>query len=107
MKKLIFILLFSTIANAQIQTDKQLHFSAGAVIGGITNIAVTSITKDSKKAFWVGLGVSVLAGVTKELYDKNQGGKFDVQDLAFTTAGGVVGSLTINIFTTFKDIKMY
>lgn len=98
MKKLIFILLISTICTAQIPKDKQLHFGVGLAISTITNVTIYSVKKDRKKAFWVGVGMSILAGVGKEIYDKKQGKKFDVADIGYTVAGGVISSLTINLF---------
>lgn len=107
MYKLIFILLISTMCHAQIEQDKKLHFGSGALISGVTNIALLSVKKDSKNAFWIGLGMSILAGVSKELYDKNRGGKFDCTDLAYTVGGGLVGSIVVNLTKKKNKAKIF
>lgn len=67
-------------------SDKWLHLSAGLFI-----------------AFWVGLfnpfiglGLAILAGVAKEVYDKvSEKGTPDVWDLVFTIIGALLGFANI------------
>ena len=98
---LIFALIFITNCNAQfISEDDGLHFGVGAIISGTTYSLVYSKTKDKKKAFWYSLGLSSLAGLTKELFDKYVfDGRFDTGEAIATFSGGLVASYTFDIFT--------
>ena len=99
MKKILLILLFITsFANAQVQKDKVKHFVAGAVISSVSYAWIYQATHSHKKAFWGGLGVSILAGVVKESIDQYNYGGFDIKDLGATGLGGVTGTVTIEIF---------
>jgi len=98
---------FSNTCNAQfISDDDKLHFGAGAIISGTTYTFVYSKTKNKKKAFWMSLGASALAGLTKEVYDSTKkGNKFDTGELVATTAGGFTASITLEIFVGKKKKK--
>ena len=98
---------FSNNCNAQlISDDDKLHFGAGALISGATYTFVYSKTKNKKKAFWMSLGASALAGLTKEIYDSTKkGNKFDTGELVATTAGGFTASFTLEIFVGKKKKK--
>ncbi|WP_299122583.1 hypothetical protein [uncultured Winogradskyella sp.] len=98
---LILALCFISNCNAQfISEDDGLHFGVGAVISASTYALVYSKTKNKKKAFWYSLGLSTLAGLSKELYDNNiASGRFDTGELVATFAGGLTTSYTFNIFT--------
>lgn len=62
--------------------DKAAHFAVGAA----SSAAVTHYT-GSRLA---GCGTALALGVAKEAYDRNQGARFDPQDVGATTAGCVV-----------------
>jgi hypothetical protein len=101
-----FIVCFFWNCNAQITNDDMLHFGAGAAISTATYSIVYAKTKNSKKAFWYSLGVSTLAGLSKEIYDGYIiDGRFDGSELVSTIAGGLVASYTFNIFTGKKKKK--
>lgn len=72
-KKILFLglfLLLITKTKAQtIQQDKVLHFGVGALIGVGTTGLVYGITKNKTKAVIWGIGLSTLAGITKEVID--------------------------------------
>ena len=106
MKKLTLILaLFSTsFCSAQfISEDDVLHFGVGALISSTTYTVFYSKTKDKKKAFWYSLGMSALAGLSKEIYDGYIiNGRFDTGEFVSTTAGGLTASTTLNIFVGKK-----
>jgi len=95
------------MSNAQfISEDDQLHFLTGAVISGTTYAIVYSKTKNSKKAFWYSLGLSTLAGLSKEIYDGYIiSGRFDSGEAISTAAGGFVTSFTINLFNGKRKKK--
>ena len=111
MKALVtFFLLFfmgNSTSHAQlISTDDQLHFGAGAFISGATYAVVYSATKNKRKAFWYGLGASVLAGLGKEVYDGTQeNNKFDTGELVATSLGGFTTGFIINLFAGKRKNK--
>jgi len=76
------------------QTDKALHFGAGAVISGLTYEVVYQKTGNKNKALLWGLASGIAAGIAKEVYDP----VFDKKDLIATTAGSFTATVTINIF---------
>ena len=98
---------FSNNCNAQfVSDDDKLHIGAGALISGATYTYVYTKTKNKKKAFWMSLGTSVLAGLSKEIYDSTKkGNKFDTGELIATTAGGFTASITLEIFVGRKKNK--
>jgi len=107
---LIFIIMYFALlsnCNAQfISDDDKLHFGAGALISGATYTYVYTKTKSKKKAFWMSLGLSTLAGLTKEIYDSTKkGNKFDTGELVATSAGGFTASITLEIFVGRKKRK--
>lgn len=97
----ILALVFFNISSSQVTLeDDGLHYLTGAAISSATYAVVYSKTKNKKKAFWYSLGLSSLAGFSKEFYDGNIiSGKFDTSELIFTMLGGLTASYTFNIFT--------
>ncbi len=91
-------MLISSASYGQIAEDKKLHFIVGAGVSAITYVTVLEITNDTKKAFWYSFGMSVLAGVTKELIDQRVYKGFDSKDILATSLGGVSVSFTFNLF---------
>jgi len=92
------------ISNAQfISEDDVLHFGVGVIISTTTYAVVNAKTKNKKKAFWYSLGVSTLAGLSKEIFDEFVfEGRFDTGELIATFSGGFIASYTFNIFTGKK-----
>ena len=69
MKKLcaIFLIVLSvSVANAQIEQDKQLHFLAGGLASSYGYTYVFEKTQDKTKATFAGIGLAILAGTIKE-----------------------------------------
>tara|TARA_R110002050_G_scaffold100607_2_gene208377 strand:+ start:25448 stop:25795 length:348 start_codon:yes stop_codon:yes gene_type:complete len=100
---LILALFYTGLCNAQfISTDDKLHLGAGALISATTYTIVYSTTKNKKKAFWYSLGVSALAGITKELIDVSENERFDTGEIIATTTGGLIASTTISLFVGKK-----
>ena len=62
--------------------DKKLHILAGFLISLIIGYLFNPI---------IGLQLSLLAGIGKEIYDYCDHGGFDVFDMLATWCGGVVG----------------
>ena len=107
MKKIcVLIALSVSVANAQIEQDKQLHFLAGGLASSYGYTYVYDKTQDKKKATLAGIGLAIIAGTIKETIDSSQpGNKFDVEDLAATTLGGITISVTINLIKNDKNNK--
>ncbi len=93
------------ISNAQItiSKDKPKHFAAGVVIGGIGGYAAHKIfkrTNNGTNRFWTwtgAVGSSLAAGITKEAIDKAEYGVWDNNDILFTTLGGIVSGLALEL----------
>jgi hypothetical protein len=63
-----------------IKTDKILHFLAGYLVFSVTDVFC---------GFIVAGIITLIAGISKELYDKfREGENFDIVDLVCTLAGG-------------------
>ena len=66
--------------------DKKLHFGAGVLISCLFGLAFSPL---------VGLQLSIVAGLCKEIYDWHDYGGFDIADMFATWAGGAVGYFII------------
>ena len=111
MKKIcvIFLTVLSvSVANAQIEQDKQLHFLAGGLASSYGYTYVYGKRQDKKKATLAGIGLAILAGTIKETIDSRQhNNKFDMEDLAATTLGGITISVTINLINNDRKRKKF
>lgn len=111
MKTILVLLLIFFVGikncNAQfISSNDHLHFGAGALISASTYAVVYSATKDKKKAFWYGLGSSVLAGLTKEVLDSTENNnKFDTGEWVATSLGGLTATVTLDLFVGKRKNK--
>tara|TARA_R110002074_G_scaffold223009_1_gene393899 strand:+ start:14905 stop:15372 length:468 start_codon:yes stop_codon:yes gene_type:complete len=103
MKSISFLyLLFSiSIIYAQSSADAVKHLGAGIVIGGVGGYAANKISKGQRGWTWAGaVGSSLVAGLAKEaIYDKSKGATWETRDVIFTTLGGVVSALALEVFT--------
>jgi uncharacterized protein YfiM (DUF2279 family) len=107
-KKILFVLtaLSVSVASAQIAQDKQMHFGAGGLVSGFGYTYVFEKTQDKTKATLAGIGLAILAGTIKETIDSQQrNDKFDMEDLAATTLGGITISVTINLIKNDRNNK--
>ena len=106
MKRIIlisFLLVFSNVVKAQVETDKQLHFLGGTLYGMVgAGIAKQISDGDRYWTFAGAVGGSLLIGVAKESIDKKQYGGWDNDDLLATVLGGISVGTTIDIFTNKK-----
>ena len=98
---LALLLLSFTPSHSQLlsENDKQKHFFAGAVLGGIGYGIILQETENKKLAFWGSIATSFVAGYVKETFDKKEGIAFDNRDLLATTLGGLSVGVTFDIFT--------
>jgi hypothetical protein len=103
MKLIAFLyLLFSiSIIYAQNSADAVKHLGAGIVIGGVGGYAANKISNGQRGWTWAGaIGSSLAAGLAKEaIYDKSKGATWETRDVIFTTLGGVVSALALEVFT--------
>ena len=96
---LIILLLIPSLCFGQ--TDKYLHFGAGALIGSYTYCISNSFPNVSNaESACIAAFTVTMAGAGKELIDK----KADVKDFAATEIGGLVG-ITATYFLTRKYFK--
>ena len=96
-------LSFTSFCSAQfVSGDDKLHLGAGFLISSGTYTTVYIITKNKKKAFWYSLGMSTLAGATKELIDVSENERFDPGEIVATSIGGLVASTTLSLFVGKK-----
>ncbi|MBT8299093.1 MAG: hypothetical protein KJO52_12235 [Maribacter sp.] len=111
-KKVFFVLLLCICSKSKAQItiseDKPKHFAAGMVIGGIGGYAAHKIFKRSNNRtnrFWTwtgAVGSSLAAGLTKEALDKADYGVWDNNDVLFTTLGGIVSGLALELLIKRK-----
>ena len=107
MKKILYILLALSITTASAQYgehDKKLHFLAGGLASGFGYTYVYEKTEDKTKATLAGIGLAILAGTIKETIDSKKD-RFDLNDLAATTLGGITISVTINLIKNDRKNK--
>jgi putative lipoprotein len=71
--------------------DKALHFAVSAGIAGAGYGATTALARDRWKAFAVGGGAALAAGVLKESYDATGHGDPSWKDLGWDVIGAAVG----------------
>ena len=89
--------MITNILSAQaIQQDKLLHAGGCYAISSSVAALVYDKTNNKKKSLLYGFGISVLAGVAKEVYDIRCGNP-DVKDIAADIIGASLGVITIRI----------
>lgn len=85
--------------------DKREHFACGLAIGAVATFAADELCPDAPrwKKVCVGIAASVLAGALKEVSDYRHPGTHDcsLKDFAATTAGGVLGSVSVSVVFRF------
>ena len=91
---------FNTAINAvkdfAVAEDKQLHAAGCYVISSTVSAIVYNNTRNRKRAILSGLGVSLLVGAGKEIYDIKNGDS-NWEDMLANTIGATLGVLTVKI----------
>jgi len=88
------------------EPDKRLHFAAGAIVTTIGYEWALRKYGNKKKAFFIGLGAGLAAGIAKESFDSMRvGNYFDERDLLATMMGSVSVTIPLSIFR--KPKKKY
>ena len=95
--------LLSVFSFSQIQQDKKLHFAAGNVIGAGGFIYSYNKHYDKKRALINGICTAFGAGVLKEIYDGENDGYVEHEDILATTIGGITA--TTLLYLLKKDKK--
>ena len=107
MKHLILLLLIPTLSFSQLYTekDKQLHFFAGNISGGLGYHLSYEKHQDKQRALITGIATAFASGVLKEMFDASRGGYVDLDDVLATTLGGITITTTIPLFQNKKRFK--
>jgi len=75
--------------------DKQLHFLVGALISLFFGLLLTP---------WTGVGIALLIGILKEIYDKyHPKHDAEIMDILWTLSGGAFSWMLIKIILTYKE----
>ena len=69
-------------------SDKVLHFSAGAAVGGGAYAVAKGCGASPKQAWFTATVTALAVGILKERYDSHHGGWRDPADAAYTGLGG-------------------
>lgn len=81
------------------EPDKQLHFAAGAIATTVGYEWALKKYGDKKKAFFIGLGLGLTAGIAKESFDNwRPGNYFDERDVVATFMGSLSVTIPLTIF---------
>lgn len=103
MKYVISLILVFFFYNSYAQTsaDAAKHLGAGIVIGGVGGYAAHKLSNGSTVWRWTGaVGSAFAAGLAKEaIYDSSRGADWETRDVVFTTLGGVISALALEVFT--------
>lgn len=104
MKSILFlvVLIISTNLTAQDPGDAAKHIGAGVVIGVAGGFAAHKLTNGQRGWKWAGaVGSSLAAGLAKEtFYDKPRGNEWEAKDVLYTTLGGVLSGMALDILTS-------
>ena len=102
MKSIVCLFLMFTFINtyAQDSADAVKHLGAGIVIGGVGGYAAHKLSDGNTGWRWAGaVGSAFAAGLAKEaIYDSSRGGAWETRDVVFTTLGGVISALALEVF---------
>jgi uncharacterized protein YfiM (DUF2279 family) len=102
MKKLILCSIFSIFIgskiNAQIPSDKVMHFYSGLFISTTTYTYLLLKKVPRNKSILMGIAAGTLAGAVKEIWDKSsEKGTCDPKDFLWTS----LGASLISVHLTF------
>ncbi|WP_133673462.1 hypothetical protein [Maribacter caenipelagi] len=97
---LFLIFIISTNLSAQDPGDAAKHIGSGVVIGVAGGYAAHKISNGQRGWKWAGaIGSAFAAGLAKEaIYDSSRGADWETRDVVFTTLGGVISALALEVF---------
>jgi hypothetical protein len=95
----VLFILFAVFCHAQEIGNAAKHVGAGVVIGGVGGYAAHKIFYGQRGWTWAGaVSSSLAAGLAKEaLYDQPRGAEWESRDVFFTTLGGIVSGLALDL----------
>ena len=96
------LMLFVGLSYGQIAEDKKLHFAAGNVIGAGGFMYSYNKHYNKKRALVNGICIAFGAGVLKEIYDGENDGYVEHDDILATTLGGITTVVLLYIFKKEK-----
>ncbi len=88
--------VLSAASEFALAQDKQLHMGVCYVVSSLTSALVYKRTNDKRKATVYGIGIAMLAGITKEVYDIKHGNP-SFSDILANGIGSSLGVVTIRI----------
>ncbi|TXN36228.1 hypothetical protein FVB32_16905 [Flagellimonas hymeniacidonis] len=101
----VLLLAFLMQSYGQVERDKVLHFTGGALFG-LAGAGVAKQISDGNRT-WTFVGAvvgSALAGIAKESIDAGQdGNQWDNDDLAATILGGITVGVAIEVFSKKRN----
>ena len=77
------------------EKDKLIHFSTGVMLSVICSEIYYKQKKNKKEAILFGMGMGILAGLTKELYDSTGRGNSNMKDFIWTATGSSLPGLSL------------
>lgn len=99
---LLFFCLNLSVSFGQDFNNAAKHVGAGVVIGGVGGYTANKIFPGQRGWTWAGaVGSSLAAGLAKETYDKSNSGLWQTDDVLYTTLGGVISGLALELL--FKN----
>lgn len=91
----------TTKSNAQlikhVEKDKTKHFVVGVAISTISYEFMYRKTNHKVQSMFFGIGMGMLAGFAKEVYDSTGRGNRDFKDFLWTSTGAVSSSFSLVI----------
>lgn len=99
-----FLVLMIRVTGQNVGNEAK-HVGAGIVIGGIGGYSAHKLFHGQRGWTWAGaIGSSLAAGLAKEtLYDQPRGAEWESKDILYTTLGGVLSGLALDLI--FKNSR--
>src|SRR6056297_1933780 len=95
---IVVLVITCAFGHAQATANAAKHLGAGAVIGAAGGYAAHKVFKGQRGWTWAGaVGSSLAAGLAKETYDKSTSGIWQTDDVLYTTLGGVISGLAMEL----------
>ncbi|WP_298504712.1 hypothetical protein [uncultured Maribacter sp.] len=94
-----FLLVFLCKLSAQDwDSSSPKHLGAGVVIGAVGGYTSNKIFRGDMRWTWAGaVGGALVAGLVKESIDKADYGRWDNNDVLYTTLGGAISGLVLEL----------
>ena len=77
------------------EKDRLIHFSTGIMVSVVCSEIYYKHKKNKKEAVLFGIGMGILAGLTKEIYDSTGRGNSNMKDFLWTATGSTLPGLSL------------